>query len=127
MGGNGTPRKGGPQRPRIGTAGASFIVRLYTRTFRFHTRKANQPLIEGSMIKHIRILLLSVLGLLGTTFARAEGEQFSVLLFSKTAGWHHESILAGVDAIRKLGQLHDFNVFWTEDASRVFKDEELKQ
>lgn len=46
-------------------------------------------------------------------------EQFSVLLFSKTAGWHHESILEGVKAIRGLGQLHDFNVFWTEDATAV--------
>src|SRR3954464_15533736 len=78
------------------------------------------------MTKHIRILLLSLFALVSVT-ARAEQEQFSVLLFSKTAGWHHESIIAGVDAIRKLGQLHDFNVFWTEDAARVFKDEELKK
>ncbi len=77
------------------------------------------------MIKHYRLLLLSLLGLLATSIAHAE--QFSVLLFSKTAGWHHESILEGVKAIRGLGQLHDFNVFWTEDAARVFKDEELKK
>ena len=77
------------------------------------------------MMKHYRLLLLSLLGLLATSVAHAE--QFSVLLFSKTAGWHHESILEGVKAIRGLGQLHDFNVFWTEDAARVFKDEELKK
>ena len=77
------------------------------------------------MIKHYRLLLLSLLGLLATSAAHAE--QFSVLLFSKTAGWHHESILEGVKAIRGLGQLHDFTVFWTEDAARVFKDEELKK
>jgi uncharacterized protein len=77
------------------------------------------------MLKHYRLLLLSVVGLLATGVAHAE--QFSALLFSKTAGWHHESILEGVKAIRGLGQLHDFNVFWTEDASRVFKDEELKK
>jgi hypothetical protein len=34
------------------------------------------------MIKHYRLLLLSLLGLLATTAARAEQEQFSVLLFS---------------------------------------------
>ncbi|HYP16074.1 MAG TPA: ThuA domain-containing protein [Opitutus sp.] len=51
--------------------------------------------------------------------------QFRALLFSKTAGWHHESINTGVPAIQALGKLHDFEVFWTEDASRVFKDEEL--
>src|SRR6185503_4026300 len=83
--------------------------------------------IEGSMIKHYRLVLLSLLGLFGATGVQAETEQFSVLLFSKTAGWHHESIHEGVDAIRHLGQLHDFNVFWTEDANRVFKDEELKK
>ncbi len=77
------------------------------------------------MIKHYRLLLLSLLGLLATSAAHAE--QFSALLFSKTAGWHHESILEGVKAIRDLGQLHDFTVFWTEDAARVFKDEELKK
>ena len=77
------------------------------------------------MIKHFRLFLLSIAGLLATSAAHAE--QFSVLLFSKTAGWHHESILEGVTAIRNLGKLHDFNVFWTEDASRVFKDEELKK
>ena len=52
-------------------------------------------------------------------------EQFNVLLFSKTAGWHHESILAGVTAVQELGKLHDFKVFWTEDANRVFNDKEL--
>jgi type 1 glutamine amidotransferase len=55
----------------------------------------------------------------------AHAEQFNVLLFSKTAGWHHESIHAGVTAVRELGKLHDFKVFWTEDANRVFNDKEL--
>ena len=77
------------------------------------------------MMKHFRLVLLSLLGLLATTAARAE--QFSVLLFSQTAGWHHESIHEGVTAIRDLGKLHDFTVFWTEDPARVFKDEELKK
>jgi uncharacterized protein len=76
-------------------------------------------------MKHCKLLVLSVLGLLAASVARAE--QFSVLLFSKTAGWHHESILEGVTAIRNLGKLHDFTVFWTEDAKRVFNDTELKK
>jgi len=78
-------------------------------------------------LKHFRLLLLSLLGIFATSAAHAEKEQFSVLLFSKTAGWHHESIHEGVEAIRHLGELHDFTVFWTEDAARVFKDEELKK
>lgn len=52
-------------------------------------------------------------------------EQFNVLVFSKTAGWHHESIHAGVTAIQELGKLHDFGVFWTEDPNRVMNDKEL--
>jgi hypothetical protein len=71
----------------------------------------------------LRILLLVVITLAAGLAGRAE--QFKALLFSKTAGWHHESINAGVIAIRQLGQLHDFDVFWTEDAGRVFNDKEL--
>ena len=70
-----------------------------------------------------KLLLVTCIALLGSSAAWAE--QFSVLLFSKTAGWHHDSINAGVTAIQNLGKLHDFNVFWTEDASRVFNDKEL--
>ncbi len=75
-------------------------------------------------MKAHKLLLTSLLGLLATT---ARAEQFSVLLFSKTAGWHHESILEGVTAIRGLARLHDFNVFWTEHAERVFNDTELRK
>src|SRR5690606_11275485 len=74
------------------------------------------------LMKLIRLFALS-LGLLVTSATFAE--QFSVLLFSKTDGWHHDSINAGVTAVQELGKLHDFNVFWTEDANRVFNDKEL--
>jgi type 1 glutamine amidotransferase len=57
----------------------------------------------------------------------AQAEQFNVLLFSRTAGWHHDAIPAGVAALQELGKLHDFKVFWTEDAERVFNDKELAQ
>jgi type 1 glutamine amidotransferase len=67
--------------------------------------------------------LLTLAGLLCVQGAHAE--QFSVLVFSKTAGWHHESVNAGVTAIQELGKLHDFNVFWTEDAGRVMHAREL--
>jgi type 1 glutamine amidotransferase len=66
---------------------------------------------------------VAVLTLCATTLAGAE--QFSVLLFTKAAGWHHDSINAGVTAVQELGRLHEFKVFWTEDASRVFNDTEL--
>jgi type 1 glutamine amidotransferase len=57
--------------------------------------------------------------------AGAMAAQFNVLVFSKTAGWHHDAIPAGVAAIEHLGKLHDFNVMWTEDAKRVMNDKEL--
>jgi hypothetical protein len=74
-------------------------------------------------MKLLKVLLLSLAGALASGVAHAE--QFSALLFSKTAGWHHDSINTGVTAIQALGKLHDFNVFWTEDANRVFNDKEL--
>lgn len=74
-------------------------------------------------MKLLRVLSFLLIASFAAAFARAE--QFSVLVFSKTEGWHHDSINAAVTAIQGLGQLHDFNVFWTEDAHRVFNDKEL--
>jgi cytochrome c len=46
---------------------------------------------------------------------------FSVLVFSKTAGFRHDSIPAGISAIRQLGQQFGFSVDATEN-SEVFAD-----
>lgn len=56
-----------------------------------------------------------------------QAAQFNVLVFSKTAGWRHDSIPAAAAAIQELGKQHDFNVSWTEDAGAAFKDEELRK
>ncbi len=48
-----------------------------------------------------------------------------VLLFVKTKGYHHESIPAGIAAIKKLGDEQHFGVDTTTDAS-VFTDDDLK-
>lgn len=53
-------------------------------------------------------------------------ENPSVLVFSKTEGWRHDSIEAGVEAIYQLGNENDFNVTWTED-SEHFTIESLSQ
>ncbi|QOY93028.1 ThuA domain-containing protein [Massilia sp. UMI-21] len=65
--------------------------------------------------------------LLASVFAvlPAHAQQFKVLLFTKTAGWHHDAVHAGVGAVQELGKLHDFEVFWTADAKRVMNDAEL--
>ncbi|SMO95467.1 ThuA domain-containing protein [Gracilimonas mengyeensis] len=56
--------------------------------------------------------------------AVAQSGQFNALLFTKTDGWHHESINEGVDAIRELGERHMFHVNWQE-MTGVFTDEGL--
>lgn len=55
---------------------------------------------------------------------KAEGHGFSALIFSKTAGFRHDSIPAGIAAIEALGAEHDFDVTSTEDAS-VFNETSL--
>jgi type 1 glutamine amidotransferase len=50
----------------------------------------------------------------------------AVLIFSKTNGYHHESIAAGTEAIKKLGEAHGFTVDATTD-SLAFNEKNLKQ
>jgi hypothetical protein len=49
-----------------------------------------------------------------------------ILVFSKTVGYHHESIANGIIAIEKLGVENGFEVDTTIDAEK-FNDENLKQ
>ncbi len=49
-----------------------------------------------------------------------------VLIFSKTNGYRHQSIPAGIEAIKKLGEQNGFSVFATED-STYFTPENLAQ
>jgi type 1 glutamine amidotransferase len=70
----------------------------------------------------MRLLCAMTLGL-STAAAHADGD-FAVLLFSKTAGYRHESISAGIAAIRMLGTQHRFTVDATETPG-VFSDEAL--
>ena len=48
----------------------------------------------------------------------------AILVFSKTAGFRHESIDSGIEALKKIGAEHGYRVEATEDAS-VFNDESL--
>lgn len=49
--------------------------------------------------------------------ARAADTPYDVLVFSKTEGFRHDSIPAGIEAIRELGAANDFTVTATEDDS----------
>ena len=54
----------------------------------------------------------------------ASAAPFTVLVFSKTAGFRHDSIPAGITAIQQLGAPNDFTVEATEDAAQ-FTDANL--
>lgn len=69
------------------------------------------------------LLLLGSLLLSPPVTAQADGD-VSVLVFSKTNGFRHASIPAGVEAVRDLGTEHGFRVEATED-STVFRPDRL--
>lgn len=75
------------------------------------------------MIKGFKSLTVVIFLFTASAFAQ---NQFNALLFTKTAGWHHQSINEGVTAMRKLAQRHSFDLNWQEDA-RMFNDEFLEQ
>ena len=58
--------------------------------------------------------------------AQAAEPEFRALVFSKTAGFRHSSIPAGIAAIQQLGRENNFAVDATEDAS-AFTDENLSR
>jgi type 1 glutamine amidotransferase len=60
-------------------------------------------------------LVTAVAGVAST--ACAADEPYKVLVFSKTAGFRHDAIPAGIDAIRALGTANNFAVDATEDAA----------
>ncbi len=66
-----------------------------------------------------------VTGALSAPPAHAQ-EEYKVLVFSKTTGFRHDSIPAGIAAIKQLGADHHFGVDATEDAS-AFTYDNLKQ
>lgn len=72
-----------------------------------------------------KTILLSVLFFASFSISFAQ-PQFRVLLFTKTDGFHHESIQEGVAAVRQLAARHTFAVDWHENAS-IFTDEGLKK
>ncbi|MEX0945425.1 MAG: ThuA domain-containing protein [Balneolaceae bacterium] len=53
-----------------------------------------------------------------------EDASHSVLVFSKTMGWRHDSIEAGAETIIRLGEQNGFSVTWSEDAE-YFTDSNL--
>ena len=72
-------------------------------------------------MRTIKICTLFVL--LSSVSSYAQRGQFQVLLFTKTAGFHHTSIHEGVDGIRALADRHNFSLDWQESPG-IFANEE---
>ncbi len=64
-----------------------------------------------------RACWLAVLAWMYAALPIARAHDFRVLVFSKTTGFRHASIPAGVAAIQQLGFAHNFDVVATEDAA----------
>lgn len=73
----------------------------------------------------IVLLLIPVVGFGAYKIFFQAKPYVSVLVFSKTEGFRHESIGAGKVALMDLGKKHKFRVDTTEDAA-VFKEKTLK-
>ena len=78
-------------------------------------------MMKKSLTKNLLLILaLSVFS------SSIYAQQFKVLLFTKTDGFHHESINEGVTAIKKLAERNTFSVDWQENAA-VFNDKALEK
>ena len=71
-------------------------------------------------------LLAAAAGALSAAPAQAADPLEKVLVFSKTAGFRHDSIPQGIAAVQKLGTENGFTVTATEDAT-AFTDANLAQ
>jgi len=80
----------------------------------------------NSALRSVVWVLVSLIALLTGISSSASDKQFRALLFTKTAEWHHKSLLDGVAAMRKLADKHHFDLVWHEDATH-FSDASLAQ
>ena len=79
---------------------------------------------KAAMLAGLVAAIAALFALPGIATA-APKPQFKVLVFSKTAGFRHDSIPTGIDRIKQLGSANNFKVDATEDASQ-FRDATLK-
>ncbi|BCJ76979.1 hypothetical protein CS0771_65230 [Catellatospora sp. IY07-71] len=77
------------------------------------------------LLRRVLLCVTLVLAGVGLNVAPAQAApDFSVLIFSKTAGFRHDSIPVGITAIQQLGTANNFAVEATEDATQ-FNDANL--
>ena len=78
------------------------------------------------MKKIVYILVVAGLCFLAWKTFFSEKKEINVLVFSKTAGFRHANIPAGIEGLEKMGEKKGFSVFSTEDA-KYFNEKELKK
>ena len=79
------------------------------------------------MVKKVLIFIaLILIGYFAYSFIFGQEKFLSVLVFSKTEGFRHESIEEGKKMLVKLGKEHGFWVDTTE-VSNVFKEKKLAE
>ncbi|GIM89898.1 ThuA domain-containing protein [Paractinoplanes toevensis] len=69
------------------------------------------------MRKLLGTALIALAMIVPATPASAADQAYDVLVFSRTAGFRHDSIAAGIQAVRELGAAGNFTVTATEDAA----------
>ena len=77
----------------------------------------NRRIVTPFSIAVSMILILNLFSI-----ESVQAKQFRALLFTKTAGWHHQSILEGVSAVKLLAEKHHFDYEWHEDARQINSD-----
>jgi len=95
----------------------------------FRLRPGPRPLLAALLMPVLMPAALFSLAVIEAAPAHAAqdanvGSRFAVLVFSRTVGYRHEAIPAGIAAIRRLGEQHHFAVDATE-AAAAFADEGL--
>jgi type 1 glutamine amidotransferase len=78
------------------------------------------------MKKILGMAFLPLALLLLSSSAQPVAKKPAVLVYTKTNGYHHASIPLGVEAIKKLGAAHGFDVVVTDD-SLAFNKKNLKK
>jgi cytochrome c len=92
------------------------FIQTYAASYKFFLKRIFTWLITG-------ILLIF---LYACDQQEADSSKHRILVFTKTTGFRHESIPAGIKAIMKLGEENGFQVDTTENAAR-FTEENLKK
>ena len=76
---------------------------------------------------NLKVKVIILFACLITIFTNSSlsAQQFRAFLFTKTDGFHHESINEGVRAMKTLAARHNFSLSWNEDAAKL-NDNDLR-